>query len=131
MAACLSSSATCAAPRPPLGVPLTCLPGPGRCLQLRAALEEAGGQLPGFMRVCDCVVQAEGASKARFSGMIMEKINGALRCALKGLCCAVLCCGRNAVLRRAKGVLWTDLPQLPVLYEGVGWGVFGARRHLG
>lgn len=51
-------------------------------LQLRAGLEEAGGLLPGFVRVCDCVVQAEqqglggGGSKARFNGMIMEKING-------------------------------------------------------
>lgn len=27
------------------------------CLQLRAGLEEPGGKLPGFMRVCDCIVQ--------------------------------------------------------------------------
>jgi hypothetical protein len=48
--------------------------------QLRAALEVQGGQLPGFMRMCDCVVRSsdEGGEggKAAFSGMIMEKLNG-------------------------------------------------------
>ncbi len=50
-------------------------------LQLRAGLEEESGMLPGFVRVCDCIVQPEsaaGAAKALFSGMVMEKINGAL-----------------------------------------------------
>lgn len=47
-------------------------------LQLRAALEEERGQLPGFMRMCDCLVRTDdpGGGKARFSGMIMEKLNG-------------------------------------------------------
>ncbi|KAL4448591.1 hypothetical protein ABPG75_005810 [Micractinium tetrahymenae] len=46
--------------------------------QLRAALEEEPGKLPGFMRMCDCLVQTHdpGSGKAAFSGMIMEKLNG-------------------------------------------------------
>lgn len=47
-------------------------------LQLRAALEEQPGKLPGFMRMCDCLVRTDdlGSGRARFSGMIMEKLNG-------------------------------------------------------
>ncbi|KAL4423056.1 hypothetical protein ABPG77_005861 [Micractinium sp. CCAP 211/92] len=46
--------------------------------QLRAALEEEPGKLPGFMRMCDCLVRTDdpGGGRARFSGMIMEKLNG-------------------------------------------------------
>lgn len=48
--------------------------------QLRAALQDPAGQLPGFMRVCDCLVRGdegeEGGGRAAFSGMIMEKLNG-------------------------------------------------------
>ncbi|EFN56120.1 expressed protein [Chlorella variabilis] len=48
--------------------------------QLRAALEEPGGKLPGFMKMCDCLVRSgdagDGIDKAHFSGMIMEKLNG-------------------------------------------------------
>lgn len=41
--------------------------------QLRAALEEPGGRLPGFMRMCDCLVHSDdpASGRARFSGMIM------------------------------------------------------------
>ncbi len=49
-------------------------------LQLRVALEEPGGKLPGFMRMCDCLVRSsegqEGADKAHFAGMILEKLTG-------------------------------------------------------
>ncbi|GAB4817323.1 hypothetical protein N2152v2_004369 [Parachlorella kessleri] len=48
-------------------------------VQLRAALEDDNGNLPGFVRVCDCIVEPEsntGATRAHFSGMILEKING-------------------------------------------------------
>lgn len=47
--------------------------------QLRAALEEPGSRLPGFMRVCDCIVRGEerrGVHHATFNGMILEKLNG-------------------------------------------------------
>lgn len=46
--------------------------------QLRAALEEPGGTLPGFMRVCDCLVRTDdpATGKAQFNGMILEKLNG-------------------------------------------------------
>ncbi|PRW44896.1 kinase-like superfamily [Chlorella sorokiniana] len=46
--------------------------------QLRAALEEQGGSLPGFMRMCDCLVRSDdpASGRARFNGMIMEKLNG-------------------------------------------------------
>jgi hypothetical protein len=88
-----------------LPTPLLALP----CLQLRAALEEPGGKLPGFMRMCDCVVRTteEGGSssssasgggegpqqqqqqqqapgKARFGGMVMEKLNGGCRYVFRG-----------------------------------------------
>jgi len=46
-------------------------------MQLRAALQEPCGALPGFMRVCDAVVTTEGRSgKAHFAGMVLEKLNG-------------------------------------------------------
>jgi hypothetical protein len=57
--------------------------------QLRAALQEADGALPGYMRVCDalvahsprrsggCVPAGAGAARAaRFAGMLLEKLNG-------------------------------------------------------
>lgn len=46
--------------------------------QLRAALEEPGERLPGFMRVCDCVVATDSRKGGRgdFSGMIMERLTG-------------------------------------------------------
>lgn len=52
-------------------------------MQLRAALEEEPGKLPGFMRMCDCLVRTDdpGGGRARFSGMIMEKLNGKPRAA--------------------------------------------------
>lgn len=34
-----------------------CTPPPSPGTQLRAALEEPGGKLPGFMRMCDCLVR--------------------------------------------------------------------------
>ncbi|KDD73951.1 hypothetical protein H632_c1704p1, partial [Helicosporidium sp. ATCC 50920] len=43
--------------------------------QLRAALQSSDGRLRGFMRVDDCVVMMTKKS-ARFTGMIMEKMQG-------------------------------------------------------
>ena len=48
-------------------------------MQLKAALEEKDGSLPGFTRTCDCLVMVEGGGrrkKASFTGMIMEKLQG-------------------------------------------------------
>lgn len=46
--------------------------------QLRAALQEPSGRLPGFMSVEDCLVQFVDTKgkRARFGGMILEKLNG-------------------------------------------------------
>lgn len=51
-------------------------------LQLRAALQDSQGKLPGFLRVCDAIVSGDpsatqsGKRRARFAGMILEKLNG-------------------------------------------------------
>jgi hypothetical protein len=46
--------------------------------QLRAALQEPTSRLPGFMSVEDCLVQFVDTKgkRARFGGMILEKLNG-------------------------------------------------------
>jgi hypothetical protein len=44
-------------------------------VQLRAALQEPGGAVPGFMKVCDCLVTRKG-SQGAFSGMLMEELHG-------------------------------------------------------
>jgi len=47
-------------------------------MQLKAALEQPDGTLPGFTRTCDCmvVVKDEKRGSATFQGMFMERING-------------------------------------------------------
>lgn len=47
-------------------------------MQLKAALEEPDGSLPGFVRTCDCmvIVHDEKKGQATFQGMIMERVNG-------------------------------------------------------
>lgn len=44
-------------------------------MQLRAALQDDKGHLPGFMRVCDAIVTNEGR-RTKFAGMILERLNG-------------------------------------------------------
>lgn len=43
--------------------------------QLRAALQVPGGEVPGFMKVCDCLVARKG-NQAAFSGMLMGELHG-------------------------------------------------------
>ena len=47
-------------------------------MQLKAALEQPDGSLPGFTRTCDCMVVMKDVrhSTATFQGLIMEKLNG-------------------------------------------------------
>jgi hypothetical protein len=47
-------------------------------MQLKAALEQPDGSLPGFVRTCDCMVVMHDEKKAQatFQGMIMERVNG-------------------------------------------------------
>jgi len=47
-------------------------------MQLKAALEEPDGTLPGFVRTCDCmvIIHDEKKAQATFQGMIMERVNG-------------------------------------------------------
>jgi hypothetical protein len=52
-------------------------------LQLRAALQDEQGQVPGFLRVCDALVTSANPDshrasrrRARFAGMVLEKLNG-------------------------------------------------------
>ena len=47
-------------------------------MQLKAALEESDGSLPGFTRTCDCMVimADENRGTADFRGLVMEKLNG-------------------------------------------------------
>lgn len=47
-------------------------------MQLKAALEERDGTLPGFTRTCDCmaIMKDEKHGTVNFRGMMMEKING-------------------------------------------------------
>eukprot|EP00887_Chlorella_sp_A99_P004151 scaffold23.g4151.t1 len=44
--------------------------------QLRVALQEPDGSLPGFMAVEDCLVKQQGEQRVRFAGFTMEKLNG-------------------------------------------------------
>ena len=51
-------------------------------VQLRAALQEPDGSLPGYMAVLDCLIKTTSKAgknknrKARFGGMILERLNG-------------------------------------------------------
>lgn len=47
-------------------------------MQLKAAIEEEDGKLPGFTRTCDCMaIHSDGRSKqVIFRGLMMEKIQG-------------------------------------------------------
>ena len=47
-------------------------------MQLKAALEQPDGTLPGFTRTCDCMVVMHDERKgtASFQGLVMERING-------------------------------------------------------
>lgn len=46
-------------------------------MQLKAALEDAEGNLPGFTRTCDCMaIMKDKAHAVTFRGMMMEKIQG-------------------------------------------------------
>ena len=45
-------------------------------MQLKAALEQQDGTLPGFTRTCDCMVVQGAENNATFPGLIMERING-------------------------------------------------------
>ncbi|PSC70169.1 kinase-like superfamily isoform A [Micractinium conductrix] len=44
--------------------------------QLRAALQLPDGTVPGFMKVCDCLVSSGGGGGAKFAGMIMGELHG-------------------------------------------------------
>ncbi|KAI7840831.1 hypothetical protein COHA_005477 [Chlorella ohadii] len=44
--------------------------------QLRAALQQPDGSVPGFMKVCDCLVSSAGGKDARFCGMLMGELHG-------------------------------------------------------
>lgn len=46
--------------------------------QLRTALQQDDGSMPGFMRVFDCVVRKDGRKRGgvRFAGMVMEELKG-------------------------------------------------------
>lgn len=58
-------------PRPPQQ-PALCL-----CLQLRNALAEPGGEVPGFMLVADCLVRGgKDGGEGGFAGMIMGELHG-------------------------------------------------------
>ncbi|EFN56123.1 expressed protein [Chlorella variabilis] len=43
--------------------------------QLRAALQQPGGQVPGFMKVADCLIAGKNGQE-HFSGMLMEELHG-------------------------------------------------------
>jgi hypothetical protein len=47
-------------------------------MQLKVALEQPDGTLPGFVRTCDCMVVMHNEKKgqATFQGMVMERVNG-------------------------------------------------------
>lgn len=46
-------------------------------MQLKAALEDADGKLPGFTRTCDCMaIMKDKGHSVTFRGMMMEKIQG-------------------------------------------------------
>ena len=48
-------------------------------MQLKAALEEKNGTMPGFTKTCDCLVMIDDGGRdkrASFSGMIMERLTG-------------------------------------------------------
>ena len=67
----LPASSALEGAEPASPAPLPC------CLQLRAALQEPDGSVPGFMKVCDCLVSTSSTGKeAGFSGMIIGELHG-------------------------------------------------------
>jgi hypothetical protein len=69
-------------------------PLPSTALQLRAALQEPDGSVPGFMKVCDCLVSTSSSGKeAGFSGMIIGELHGEWIAAWPVLVCLLCALG--------------------------------------